>query len=117
MTEKTEQRDCSYFVNDLIFDVPSDFIFIKENFMKSFHQFKDYETIIGGDCLIIKSNGGKFHFNILDTKPLRFIVLYNGLKDNIGNEVNFLLYIKVRDTRKIALIIYLKIVYGNISKK
>ena len=111
LTEKTEQRDCSYLEKDLIFDVPSDFIFINKDFMESIHQFHgkikdiniDYETIIGGDCLIIKSNGGLSHLNIFDNKPLRFIVLYNEIKDNIGNEVNFLLYIKDRDTRKIAV--------------
>ena len=110
LIKNKEKIDCSYIDKSLNFDFPSDFIFINENFMKIINQyagktkkeiFKKYETIIGGGCIIIKSSGG--HINILDKKPYRFIILYNEIKDNTGNKVNFLLYIKDKKIRRDAV--------------
>ena len=106
LNEKMETIDCSYLEKNYIFEFPSNFIFISKDFMKiiNIKEIKtDYEMIIGGDCLIIKGNGGQFHINLFDHLPLRFIVLYNEIKDNIGNEVNFLLYIKDKTKRKEAV--------------
>ncbi len=111
LNEKMETIDCSHIEKNFMFEFPSNFIFINKDFMKiilkSYSGIKDikndYETIIGGDCLIIKSNGGHFHINVFDNLPLRFIVLYNEIKYNIGNDVNFLLYIKDRAKRKEAV--------------
>ena len=106
LNEKMETIDCSYLEKNYIFEFPSNFIFISKDFMKTINikEIKtDYEMIIGGDCLIIKGNGGQFHINLFDHLPLRFIVLYNEIKDNIGNEVNFLLYIKDKTKRKEAV--------------
>ena len=63
----------------------------------------NYDTIIGGGCLIMKDPRDK-----KDENPFRYIILYYELKENKGNEVDFFLYIKDKKQRNLAVNYILK---------
>ena len=105
LVKKNEDKDFSYINKNFEFNFPSQFIFINEDFMDVIreyvpHTFKrhlqtKFDTIIGGGCLIMKNPG-----DTRDESPFRYIILYNELKENKGNVIDFFLYIKDRNTRK-----------------
>ena len=57
-----------------------------------------YDIVIGGGCLIMKNSG-----DMKDENPFRFIILYNEIKENKGNEIDFFLYIKDKNERNKAV--------------
>ena len=103
LAKKIDKKDFSY-LNMGTFSFPSDFMFVNEDFLDVINDYiPDYyrakiktifNTIIGGDCLIMKD--AKDHNN---TKPLRYIILYYEIKDNLGNEIDFIL--KINDKNEI----------------
>ena len=88
----------------LAFNFPSDFIFINKDFLDVINDYVNikhksqltiiFDTIIGGDCLIMKNcNDEK------NEKPYRYIILYSGLEENKGNEIDFFLCIEDKNIR------------------
>ena len=63
----------------------------------------NFDTIIGGGFLINKNPG-----DTRDEKPYRYIILYNEIKENKGNEINFFLYINDKTQRNLAVNYILK---------
>ena len=53
-----------------------------------------FDTIIGGGCLIMKNPNDSQSLN-----PYRYIILYREIKENVGNEIDFFLYIKDKKKR------------------
>ena len=53
-----------------------------------------FDTIIGGGCLIMKNPNDSQSLN-----PNRYIILYREIKENVGNEIDFFLYIKDKKKR------------------
>ena len=78
---------------------------IRENIPAKYkkHLNTNYDTKIGGGCLIIKNPGDK-----KDKNPFLFITLYNTIKENKGNEIDFFLYINDKSERDIAVNYILK---------
>ena len=87
------------------FYFPANFIFINNDFMNVIHDMvnepqvknklvSNFDTIIGGGCLIMKNPDYSQSLN-----PYRYIVLYREIKENIGNEIDFFLYIKDKKKR------------------
>ena len=89
------------------FGFPSNFMFVNKDFLDVIQDFIDknyrhyiqnvYNTIIGGYCLILGNAK-----DIKDESPFRYIVLYQDINDNQGNEIDFFLYIKDKKERKAA---------------
>ena len=113
LLKKDDDKDFSYINLEFEFSFPNDFIFINKDFMdvirdnvdkkyKNYLQTK-FDTIIGGGCLIMKNPG-----DIKDENPFRFIILYNEIKENKGNEIDYFLYIKDRHKRNEAVNFILK---------
>ena len=113
LKKKNEDKDFTYLVPKLTFYFPSDFIFINKDIMetirdnvpekyKSFLETK-FDIIIGGECLVMKNPNDK-----KDENPCRYIILYNEIKENIGNEIDFFLYIKDKKERNNAVNYILK---------
>ena len=104
LVEKNEDKDFSYINANFSFNFPSQFIFINKEFMDLIrdnvpqayktHLRTNFDTIIGGGCLLMKNPKDP-----KDEKPYRYIILYNELKENKGNEIDFFLYIKDRNIR------------------
>ena len=100
-------KDFSYINPDFTFNFPSNFIFVNKEFLEVIHdnvtsQYQKYlttvfNTIIGGDCLIMKDRKDKN-----DNNPFRYIILYYEIKENKGNEIDFFLYFKDKNDRKSA---------------
>ena len=113
LEEETDEKDFSYINKDFEFTFPSNFIFINKDFMDVIRDYvpekykknsrTNYDTIIGGGCLIMKNQGDR-----KDTNPFRYIILYNAINENKGNEVNFILYIKDKEERELAVAYILK---------
>ena len=90
------------------FGFPSDFIFVNQDFFDVINNFIPnyyrkylttvYQTIIGGQCLIMKDAKD---YN--DDFAERYIILYHEIKENVGNEIDFFLFIKDRNDRKAAV--------------
>ena len=72
----------------------------------------NFDTIIGGGCLIMKNPNDE-----KDENPFRYIILYNEIKENTGNEINFFLYIKDKNERNEAVNYILKNNLSNYFKK
>ena len=106
LIKKNEKKDFTYINKKFSFSFPSKFIFITKDFLdvmkdyvdKSYksHLYTVFNTIIGGDCLIMKNQG-----DVNDQQPYRYIILYSELKENLGNEIDFFLYI-IDDKEKLA---------------
>ena len=103
LVKKIVNRDYSYISSKFNFGFPSNFLFITEDFLNIVNELIDkkyknlatiFQTIIGRDCLIMKDANDK-----KDEKPYRYIILYNEIKENKGNEIDFFLYIKDKSTR------------------
>ena len=100
LIKKNEDKDFSYINKQFGFNFPSKFIFINQDFMDVIrtyvpdkykrHLQTKFDTIIGGGCLIMKNPGDK-----KDQNPFRYIILYNELIENKGNEIDFFLYVDV----------------------
>ena len=122
LAKKNEGKDFSKIHPQFEFSFPSNFIFINKDFMDIIRDYvpekykKDlktnFDTIIGGGCLIMKNPNDE-----KDEKPFRYIILYNELKENIGNEINFFLYIKDKNKRKETVDYILKNNLTNYFKK
>ena len=72
-------------------DVIRDFIIKK--YTKALNT--NYDIIIGGGCLIMKNSS--------DNHPFRYIILYNEIKENKGNKIDFFLYIEDKNNRHSAV--------------
>ena len=48
------------------------------------HLRTNFDTIIGGGCLIMKNPN-----DTEDKNPFRYIILYKEIKENKGNEIDF----------------------------
>ena len=114
LIKKNEDKDFSYIFKDIgDFNFPCQFIFINKDFMdiirdyvpKNYkkHLKTNFDTIIGGGCLIMKDPDDK-----RDEEPLRYIILYNEIKENSGNEIDFILYIKDKTKRDFTVNFILK---------
>ena len=100
LAKKNEDKDFSYINVKFEFSFPSNFIFINKDFMDLIREFvpanykqhllTNFDTIIGGGCLLMKDAKDKG-----DEKPYRYIILYKEIKENIGNEIDFFLYINI----------------------
>ena len=122
LKKKNEDKDFSYINPKFSFNFPSNFIFINKDIMETIRDYvpekyksflkTTFDTIIGGECLIMKNAKDEN-----DIKPYRYIILYNEIKENIGNEIDFFLYIKDKEERNNAvnyiLDEYKKIYEGN----
>ena len=97
------------------FDFPSNFLFINKLMLEVIDAYIDekyskhlstiFNTIIGGGCLIMKDAK-----DLKDDFSERYIILYNQIQDNMGNEIDFFIDIKdILKTKKkemLLLIIY-----------
>jgi hypothetical protein len=63
---------------------------IRDNVPQAYkkHLRTNFDTINGGGCLIMKNPG-----DTKDESPFRYIILYNEIKENKGNEIDYFLYI------------------------
>ena len=105
LVKKLEDRDFRYINKRFSFSFPSQFMFINKDFMDVIlyyigekykgHLKLNFDTIIGGGCLIMKDPKDP-----RDEKPYRYIILYSELKENKGNEIDFFLFIKDKKERK-----------------
>ena len=101
-------RDFSYIKNRFTFQFPDDIIFINKDFMDVINDYirqknkKDlninYDIIIGGGCLIMKNAGDE-----KDNSPFIYIILYNEIKENKGNQFDFFLYVEDNTNRNHAV--------------
>ena len=108
LAKNDENRDFSYINPRFEFNFPSQFIFINKDFMDVIrdnikekyknHLMTNFDTIIGGGCLIMRDPRDK-----KDENPFRYIILYNEIKENKGNEIDFFLFIKDREKRNSAV--------------
>ena len=90
LEEEAVKKDFSYINKLFKFTFPSNFIFINKDFMDIIRDYvpekykkhlkANYDTIIGGGCLIMKDPKDK-----KDEYPYRYIILYNEIKENTGN--------------------------------
>ena len=113
LVKNSEYKDFSYIFPRFKFNFPSQFIFINKVFMYVIrdnvpqaykeHLKTNFDTIIGGGCLIMKDPKDE-----KDEKLFRYIILYSEIKENKGNEIDFFLYIKDRKERKDAVDYILK---------
>ena len=107
LVKKKEKKNFSHINSNLCFTLPSDFIFINNEFLLVIMNYVDknyrshlqtiYNIIIGGGCIIMGHANDEN-----DEKPYRFIVLYHDIKENHGNEIDFCLYIKDKKERQSA---------------
>ena len=99
LIKANEDKDYSYIHKDFRFCFPSNFIFVNQDFLDviqdyipdkyKIHLKSIFNTIIGGDCLIMKDQR-----DINDKNPFRYIILYSEIKENKGNEIDFFFFIK-----------------------
>ena len=123
--DKDEARKSIFDYNDLIKDkivincksskytFPSNFIFVNKEYLEVIHAYINeeykkylstiYSTIIGGGCLIMKDVK-----DIKDDNPNRYIILYNEINEEMGNEIDFILNIKNKKERENAINFILK---------
>ena len=113
LIKKNEEKNFSFIDKKFDFSFPTQFIFINKDFMDVIRDYipekfkkhlkTNFDTIIGGGCLIMKNPGDK-----KDQIPFRYIILYNELKKNKGNEIDFFLCIKDKNERNNAVNYILK---------
>ena len=107
LSKKIEDKKFKHINSKFDFSFPSNFMFVNKDFLDVIQDFIDknyrhnirdvYNTIIGGCCLILGNAN-----DIQDENPFRYIVLYQDINDNQGNEIDFFLYIKDKKERKAA---------------
>ncbi len=107
LSKKIENKKFKHINSKFDFSFPSNFMFVNKDFLDVIQDFIDkkyrhsiqavYYTIIGGCCLILGNAN-----DIQDENPFRYIVLYQDINDNQGNEIDFFLYIKDKKERKAA---------------
>ena len=105
--KKIEDRDFRYLNKNFIFKFPSNFMFVNKDFLDVISSYIPtcyqnklstiYNIIIGGECLIIKEAK-----DYEDKNPYRYIILYNEIKDDMGNEIDFFLSINDKKERQAA---------------
>ena len=81
------------FVNKDFLDVINGFV--DKNYRS--HLKTIFNTIIGGECLIMRDAK-----DVNDEKPYRYIILYYDLNDIQGNEIDFFLFIENKKERQAA---------------
>ena len=101
LSKESEDKDFSHIKSNLTFTFPINFMFITEEFIKVIREVVEekyisflnitFDIIIGGGCLIMKNANEKKKTNNSDF--YRYIILYNEIHENKGNEINFILYI------------------------
>ena len=105
LIRKDEKKDFSHINERFGFVFPSNFIFINEDFMIVIRNYVSeekyrkrlytvFDIIIGGDCMILTNPKHSSRSN-----NYRYITLYNELKENKGNEIDFFLYINTFNYR------------------
>jgi len=122
LIRKTVDIDFRRDHKDISFNFPTNFIFIYEDFMSVIRDYIDkeykkylsqvFKVIIGGNCLIMKDVKDEN-----DEKPYRYIILYSELKENKGNEIDFIFYFKDKKDRLAADEFILKDNLWNYFKK
>ena len=113
LAKKTEAKKFKHINQKFDFSFPSNFMFVNKDFLDVIQDFIDknyrrniqtvYNTIIGGCCLILGNAN-----EIKDENPFRYIVLYQDINDNQGNEIDFFLYIKDKKEREAAITFILR---------
>ena len=108
LIKKTVEKNYKINNQKLCFSFPSNFLFINKDIMEVIASYIDkkyykhlstiYNIIIGGGCLIMKEAKD---FN--DDFPYRYIILYNEIQDNMGNEIDFFINIKDKKERNVAV--------------
>ena len=108
LIEKTVYK--SYKINNkkISFDFPSNFIFINKDILEVIAAYIDekyskylstiYKTAIGGGCIIMKDAK-----DLNDDFSERYIILYNEIQENVGNEIDFFINIKDKKERNAAV--------------
>ena len=122
LIKKGQNKDYSYINKNFSFGFPSNFMFVTQDFLDVIISFipENYQsqlstifnTIIGGECLIMKD--GK---DYEDKNPYRYIILYYEIKDDTGNEIDFFLYINDKKEREATVDYILKHNLWNYFKK
>ena len=107
LDKKVDEKDFSYLYKTFNFNFPSDFIFVNPDFLDYINNYipvnyrKDIRTIlkaiVGGDCILLKDAKDS-----TDQKQYRYIILYQEIKENVGNEFDFFLYINNKKEREAA---------------
>ena len=105
LVKKTEHRNFKHINKLFCFYFPSDFMFVTKDFLDVISIYIDqkyvgcleviFNSIIGGDCIIMKDAK-----DLKDEKPYRYIILYHEIKENQGNEIDFFLSIKDKNERE-----------------
>ena len=105
LVKKTEYKNFKHINKSFGFYFPSDFMFVTKDFLDVISIYIDqkyvssleviFNTIIGGNCLIMKDAK-----DLKDEKPYRYIILYHEIKENQGNEIDFFLSIKDKNERE-----------------
>ena len=90
LVKKIEDRDFKYINGNFFFHFPSNFMFVNQDFLEVISSYIPanhqsqlstiFNTIIGGECLIMKDAK-----DYQDIKPYRYIILYYEIK----NEIDF----------------------------
>ena len=107
LIKRNEHKNFGYIKKGLSFSFSSNFMFVNIDFLDVISNYIPtkykaplstiYNIIIGGECLIMRDA-----HDINDTEPFRYIILYFGIKDDLGNEIDFFLNIKDQKERKAA---------------
>ena len=107
LIKSNEHKSFGYIKKGLSFSFPSNFMFVNQDFLDVIsnyiptkyqsHLSTKFNTIIGGECLIMRDA-----HDINDTQPFRYIILYYEIKEDLGNEIDFFLNIKDQKERKAA---------------
>ena len=98
LIEKTVERDFKINNQKFGFYFPSNFIFINKDILEVIAAYIDekyskylstiYKTAIGGGCIIMKDAK-----DLNDDFSERYIILYNEIQENVGNEIDFFINI------------------------
>ena len=122
LIKKLEDRNYGYLNKNFIFKFPSNFMFVNKYFLDVISSYIPacyqnqlstiYNIIIGGECLIIKEAK-----DYEDKHPYRYIILYNEIKDDMGNEIDFFLSINDKNERQAAVDYILEYNLWNYFKK
>ena len=96
-----ENKDFTNINKRFDFCFPSNFMFINQDFLDVINDYIDKEyskhlrtifnTVVGGDCLLMKNPNDNN-----DSKPL---VLYSEINENKGNEIDFFFFIEDKNER------------------
>ena len=109
LVKKNEHVDFSYANKNkkYSFYLPSNFMFVNQDFLYVIGEYIPtkyksqlstiFNTIIGGECLIMKDAKD---YN--DEESLRYIILYYEIKEDFGNEIDFIIDIKDKKERLAA---------------